>query len=115
MASKNMTTIMALFLTFNLVFLGFTSAQPVCPLNRSDLGICVNVLGLISLTTSNVARCCSILAGLNNTPLVSVCACEAVRLNILNLLGITVNLNLRLNGLLGLCRLPVQPGFNCLL
>ncbi|KAG7546571.1 Hydrophobic seed protein domain [Arabidopsis suecica] len=113
MASKNMTTIMALFLTFNLVFLGFTSAQPLCPLNQSDLGICVNVLGLINLTTSNVAQCCSILSGLN-APLVSVCACEAIRLNVLNLLGITVNLNLRLNGLLGLCRLPIQPGFTCL-
>lgn len=112
MASKNMKTIMALYLTFNLVFLGFTSAQPVCPLNPSDLGICVNALGIITLTTSNVAQCCSVLAGLN-APLASVCACEAVRLNILNLLGITVNLNLRVTGLLNLCRLPIQPGFNC--
>ncbi|EOA18129.1 hypothetical protein CARUB_v10006590mg [Capsella rubella] len=118
MASKYMTAMMALYLTFNLVLLGFTSAQPtsapVCPLNPTDAGICQNVLGLIPLNTRNVAPCCTVLARLD-TPLAAVCACQAVRLNV-NVLGINLNVNLtlRVTEILGLCGLPVQTGFLCL-
>ncbi|KFK28812.1 hypothetical protein AALP_AA7G052100 [Arabis alpina] len=108
MASKNMTTIMALYLTFNLVLLGFTSAQlPVCSLNQGDIRVCLNILNLVNVTLNpqNVGPCCNILSGLED-PVLAVCACDIINASLLGGL-----IRLRLGQLVNLCpgvTLPVN-------
>ncbi|KFK28810.1 hypothetical protein AALP_AA7G051900 [Arabis alpina] len=102
MASKNMTTIMALYLTFNLVLLGFTSAQPTtCPLTQRDIGVCVNVLNLVRIginpPAQGVQACCNLLGGVTG-PAAAACACDILTVRILGL-----NISLRLRQLLNLC------------
>ncbi|CAA7046420.1 unnamed protein product [Microthlaspi erraticum] len=117
MASKNMKTSMALYLTFNLVFLGFVSAQPpvveplMCPLSVTQLNPCVSILGLvtITLTAQNVATCCNVLAGVG-LPNAPECACEAARNSLLGGLGLGLNvITGRVNELFSLCPLSQLP------
>ncbi|CAN7032053.1 hypothetical protein BRARA_H01115 [Brassica rapa] len=114
MASKNMTRIIPLYLT--LVLFGFASAQPplgqppVCPLTLLQIRGCIRILRIgVILNTRNVGPCCTILDQLD-PPRASVCACDAASIN-LGILGITVNL--RVNQLLRLCRVPTTPDFRC--
>ncbi|CAH8369582.1 unnamed protein product [Eruca vesicaria subsp. sativa] len=94
MASKNMTTIMALYLTFNLVFLGFITAQtppppanqPQCPVDLVDLKVCLNVFTNIVnpqdpaniLNPQDKAQCCTLLTKLGG-PIAALCSCELAR------------------------------------
>ncbi|ESQ55108.1 hypothetical protein EUTSA_v10026972mg [Eutrema salsugineum] len=107
MASKKMTTVLALYFTFNLVFLGFASAKPatppqhpVCPLTRSELNVCVNILSLVTviLNPRNVAECCNLLTRVGGAE-AAKCACDAAKISVLGLLTVRV----RLNQLLSLC------------
>ncbi|KFK22077.1 hypothetical protein AALP_AAs39674U000200 [Arabis alpina] len=112
MASKNMTTIMALYLTFNLVLLGFTSAQPPrCTLTSDDLRVCVDVLNLLRITlspTQGVEECCNVLRTLER-PVAAVCACDIARLSLLDGL-----LTVRVGQLVNLCPgVTVPLGFIC--
>ncbi|CAH2078253.1 unnamed protein product [Thlaspi arvense] len=117
MASKNITTIMALYLTFNLVLLGFTSAQPPvaqpdeCPIDLLRLDVCADLLVSIRiiLPSREVTECCTLLAQVGG-PAAAVCACEAASIRILNIITVPV-LNLRVNRLLSLCPgVPLPPG-----
>ncbi|EOA17688.1 hypothetical protein CARUB_v10006058mg [Capsella rubella] len=113
MASTNMMKkTIALVLTINLVFFGFTVAQApppqalTCP---RDIQACVDVLGLsVFLNAERVRQCCTLVAGLD-AGVASVCLCNAVRVNILNLLFVSV----RLGRLLDLCRINPPTGFTC--
>ncbi|CAE6182707.1 unnamed protein product [Arabidopsis arenosa] len=114
MASKNMMkNTIALILAINLVFFGFTVAQPpppppapVCP---RDIQACVNVLrASVILNAQTVSRCCTLVAGLDAS-VASVCLCNAVRISLLNILTIT----LRLNRVLEICRITPPAGFTC--
>ncbi|CAN7066917.1 hypothetical protein IGI04_040613 [Brassica rapa subsp. trilocularis] len=94
MASKNMTTIMALYLTFNLVFLGLTTAQtppppanqPQCPVDLVDLQVCLNVFtNVVNLrdpanivNPQDQAQCCTLLTKFGG-PVVALCSCELAR------------------------------------
>ncbi|CAH2078254.1 unnamed protein product [Thlaspi arvense] len=109
MASKNMTMIMALYLTFNLVFLGFASAQPPvtqqdCPIDLLRLEVCADRIASIRfdlIPSQVVAQCCTLLAQLSG-----VCAREVVRISLKVEL-----LSGRANGLFGLCPgVAVPPG-----
>lgn len=113
MASKNMMkNMIALVLTINLVFFGFTVAQAPPPQALScprDIQLCVNALGVsVFLNPQRVRQCCTLVAGLDAS-LASVCLCNAVRINILNILTIS----LRLNQVLNICRITPPPGFTC--
>ncbi|KAF8110914.1 hypothetical protein N665_0078s0101 [Sinapis alba] len=86
MASKNIN--IALFLTINLVFFGFTIAQdpvpqaPTCPLSSTQVEACVSriidTLNFFSLVTARLC-CVSLTAGLDAS-VASVCICDAVKL-----------------------------------
>ncbi|VVB12062.1 unnamed protein product [Arabis nemorensis] len=116
MASKKMmTTTIALFLTINLVFFGFTAAQvpspqpPVCPRDRIQLQPCILRLRLsLFLTPRIVEPCCTLVAGLSPA-VASVCLCNAVRISILNFIVITA----RLDQVLRLCNVSPPTGFRC--
>ncbi|KAF3579480.1 hypothetical protein DY000_02031337 [Brassica cretica] len=87
MASKNMTTIMALCLTFNLV-LGFTTPanQPQCPIDLVDVQVCLNVFTNVInpqdpaniLNPQDKAQCCTLLTKLGG-PVAALCSCELAR------------------------------------
>ncbi|KAG7546569.1 Bifunctional inhibitor/plant lipid transfer protein/seed storage helical domain superfamily [Arabidopsis suecica] len=118
MASKSMMkNAIALFLTINLVFLGFTKAQgppppqaPVCPRDSINFISCSNVfrLSLILINERTVLPCCTLVAGLDAAA-ASACICNAVRVTIFNFLTI----NLRVNQVLRLCRILPPAGFRC--
>ncbi|CAL9226455.1 unnamed protein product [Arabidopsis halleri] len=117
MASKSMMkNAIALFLTINLVFLGFTKAQvpppqaPVCPRDSINFISCSNVfrLSLILINEQTVLPCCTLVAGLDAAA-ASACICNAVRITIFNFLTI----NLRVNQVLRLCRILPPAGFRC--
>ncbi|KAL0872770.1 hypothetical protein Bca101_022475 [Brassica carinata] len=84
MASKNIN--IALFLTINLVFFGFTMAQdPVpqaltCPLSSTRVESCVrriiDSLNFISIVTARL--CCFNLEAAVGASVASVCICDAV-------------------------------------
>ncbi|KAF2568761.1 hypothetical protein F2Q68_00025471 [Brassica cretica] len=78
MASKNMTTIMALCLTFNLV-LGFTTPanQPQCPIDLVDVQVCLNVFTNV-INPQDKAQCCTLLTKLGG-PVAALCSCELAR------------------------------------
>lgn len=118
-----MKTVMALYLTFNLVFLGFVSAQPpvvqplMCPLSVTQLNPCVSILGLVTidLTAQNAATCCDVLAGVG-VPNAPECACEAARNSLLGGLGLGLSvITGRVTDLLRLCPLTQLPlgGVTC--
>ncbi|CAN8325594.1 unnamed protein product [Cochlearia groenlandica] len=118
MASKMTTNVIALYLTFNFVFLGFAAAQPpvaqplVCPISLRELGVCVDLFGLVAIiiNPTRLARCCDLLAGVG-APRASICACDAARISILGLL----NINARVDRLLSRCPASIRPpnGVNC--
>ncbi|CAN8325596.1 unnamed protein product [Cochlearia groenlandica] len=110
-----MTNVIALYLTFNFIFLGFAAAQPpraqplVCPISLSELRVCVDLLGLVGIIISptRLAQCCDLLAGVG-APQASVCACAAARISILGLL----NINARVDRLLRRCPASIRPPYN---
>ncbi|CAN6920944.1 unnamed protein product [Brassica oleracea] len=123
MASKNIT--IALFLTINLVFFGFIMAQapgpqapgpqapgpqaPICPRSSTQVQACVNRLtSIVGLNVLPLTQCCSLVAGLAPS-VASVCICNALKLSVLDILGITVTLG----QVLGSCGVSPPAGFIC--
>ncbi|XP_058106604.1 14 kDa proline-rich protein DC2.15-like isoform X4 [Magnolia sinica] len=132
MASKSSASA-ALFLSFNVLFFAFVSAndrpclctrcycnptpnprpRPTgrCPRDALKLGICANLLGLVNVVVGSppTLPCCSLIQGLANLE-AAVCLCTAIRANILGLiLNIPVSLSLILND----CGRRVPNGFQC--
>ncbi|EOA15408.1 hypothetical protein CARUB_v10007295mg [Capsella rubella] len=115
MASKKMMkNTIALFLTINLISLGFTKAQapppqPVCPRTPVQLQACINLIRFaLILNTQTVRPCCTVLAGLD-VSVASACICNSITITVLNFLRI----NLRLNQALRLCNFTPPAGFSC--
>ncbi|KAG2248962.1 hypothetical protein Bca4012_087716 [Brassica carinata] len=113
MASKNIT--IALFLTINLVFFGFTMAQapgpqaPICRRSSTQVQACVNRLtSIVGLNVLPLTQCCSLVAGLAPS-VASVCICNALKLSVLDILGIIVTLG----QVLGSCGVSPPAGFIC--
>ncbi|KAJ0239528.1 Bifunctional inhibitor/lipid-transfer protein/seed storage 2S albumin superfamily protein [Hirschfeldia incana] len=116
MASKNIT--IALFLTINLVFFGFTMAQTpgpqalICPRSSNQVQSCVNRLtSIVGLNVLPLTQCCSLVSGLA-PPVAAICICNALKLSVLGLVDITVNLGL-VRQVLESCGVPPPAGFIC--
>ncbi|XP_010456901.2 PREDICTED: putative lipid-binding protein AIR1B [Camelina sativa] len=114
MAPKT-STILALFLVSNILFLNLiitqVSAGSTCPRDALKLSTCANVLNLINLNLgAPVMRpCCSILFGLIDLD-VALCFCTALKLSIL---GITIDTPIHLNLALDACGRTLPDGFRC--
>ncbi|XVE68381.1 hypothetical protein DITRI_Ditri09bG0063900 [Diplodiscus trichospermus] len=69
--------------------------------NPLNLGVCVNLLGLVDVELGNVPTkpCCSLIRGLVDLE-VALCLCTAIRANVL---GINLNLPIDLSLLLNNC------------
>ncbi|XWS38555.1 hypothetical protein CRYUN_Cryun19dG0141400 [Craigia yunnanensis] len=126
MASKASPPI-AFFLFLNLLFFTLVSSQksppppppsPPPPANCPlvNLGICANLLGVISLNitlpTNSSSPCCNVINGLGSTGLqAGVCLCNSLKIS---LLGVTsIGLNLTTTAMLNSCGILVPSGFTC--
>ncbi|XVE68379.1 hypothetical protein DITRI_Ditri09bG0063700 [Diplodiscus trichospermus] len=78
---------------------GESQGQGRC--NPLNLGVCVNLLGLVNVELGNVPTkpCCSLIQGLVDLE-VALCLCTAIRANVL---GINLNLPIDLSLLLNNC------------
>ncbi|XVF00186.1 hypothetical protein REPUB_Repub03eG0263400 [Reevesia pubescens] len=79
--------------------------------NPLNLGVCLNLLGLVSLDVGNVRTqpCCRLIQGLADLE-VALCLCTAVRANVL---GINLNLPISLSLLLNNCGRRVATEYIC--
>ncbi|XP_047151565.1 LOW QUALITY PROTEIN: lipid transfer protein EARLI 1-like [Vigna umbellata] len=137
MASKTPSSLLALFLTLNILFFAIASATnpkhggyggsgghqwpgvqeaggsgASCPRDALKLGVCANVLnGLLNVTLGQppVTPCCTLLDGLLDLE-AAACLCTALRANIL---GINLNLPISLSLLLNVCSRQVPRDFQC--
>ncbi|XP_020590239.1 14 kDa proline-rich protein DC2.15-like [Phalaenopsis equestris] len=84
---------------------------PKCPHDVLKLGACANVLGLINLNLGKppMVPCCTLLQGLANLE-AAVCLCTALKANVL---GIQLNIPIKLTLLLDYCGKNVPSGFQC--
>ena len=103
---------LALFLSLNLLFFTYTSAQGSCPKDSLQISLCANVLNVVELTLGNpsVPPCCSLIDGLVDLE-AAACLCSALKADIL---GITsINLPIFLNVLLNVCGRPTPTSYHC--
>ncbi|XP_051115551.1 14 kDa proline-rich protein DC2.15-like [Andrographis paniculata] len=135
----NRNTSIALFLVINIVFFTLASAcgtcpkpkpkpkpKPcpptpavptpstpgaTCPRDTLKLGVCADLLGLISATIGNPPKtpCCTLLEGLADLE-AAVCLCTALKANVL---GINLNVPISLSLLLNVCSKNIPQGFQC--
>ncbi|XP_010258987.1 PREDICTED: 14 kDa proline-rich protein DC2.15 [Nelumbo nucifera] len=134
MDSKSSASI-ALFLSINLVFFAFASAcgscsspskpQPIkptptspipaakgtCPRDALKLGVCANVLKLVSVSvgTPPYLPCCSLIKDLADLE-AAACLCTAIKAKVL---GINLNVPVSLSLILNNCGKKVPTGFKC--
>ncbi|TVU28924.1 hypothetical protein EJB05_20462, partial [Eragrostis curvula] len=82
-----------------------------CPKNALKLGVCANVLGLVSAEVGHppAEPCCSILGGLADLE-AAVCLCTAIKANVL---GITLDIPVKLSLIVNYCGKSLPNGFIC--
>ena len=82
-----------------------------CPKNALKLGVCANVLGLVKVSIGKVPTdsCCPLLEGLADLE-AAVCLCTALKANVL---GINLDVPVKLTLLLNYCGKSVPEGFLC--
>ena len=82
-----------------------------CPKNALKLAACADVLGLVSAEVGQppVEPCCSILGGLADLE-AAVCLCTAIKANVL---GINIDIPVKLSLLVNYCGKNVPSGFIC--
>ncbi|KAL8103222.1 14 kDa proline-rich protein DC2.15-like [Apium graveolens] len=131
MGSKN-TAVLALLLSFNILFFSLVSScetcpspkpkpkpKPMpkpsvgkCPRDALKLGVCADVLKLVNnvvIGSPPTLPCCSLLDGLVNLE-AAVCLCTAIKAN---LLGIKLNVPVALSLVLNNCGKKLPNGFEC--
>ena len=88
-----------------------SSSYNKCPVNTLKFGVCADVLGLISAEAGKVPYkpCCSLLDGLADLE-AAVCLCTAIKANVL---GIVVNIPVKLSLLVNYCGKCVPSGYTC--
>ncbi|TVU14959.1 hypothetical protein EJB05_38456, partial [Eragrostis curvula] len=88
-----------------------TPSYNKCPVDTLKFGVCVNVLGLVKGEVGKVPAepCCSLLAGLADLE-AAVCLCTAIKANVL---GIVVDIPIKLSGLINYCGKCVPSGYQC--
>ncbi|KAK1653835.1 hypothetical protein QYE76_071640 [Lolium multiflorum] len=90
------------------------SSSGKCPKDTLKLGACANVLGLISAGIGKAPsgggdKCCSLLGGLADLE-AAVCLCTALKANVL---GIVLNVPIKLSLILNYCGKSAPSGFQC--
>uniref|UniRef100_A0A0A9E4C2 Bifunctional inhibitor/plant lipid transfer protein/seed storage helical domain-containing protein n=1 Tax=Arundo donax TaxID=35708 RepID=A0A0A9E4C2_ARUDO len=82
-----------------------------CPKNALKLAACANVLGLVSAKVGKppAKPCCSILGGLADLE-AAVCLCTAIKANVL---GITLDIPVKLSLIVNYCGKNLPSGFIC--
>ena len=82
-----------------------------CPKNALKLAACVDVLGLVSAEVGQppVEPCCSVLGGLADLE-AAVCLCTAIKANVL---GINIDIPVKLSLLVNICGKNLPSGFIC--
>ncbi|KAI4337304.1 hypothetical protein L6164_015737 [Bauhinia variegata] len=83
-----------------------------CPKDALKLGVCADLLGLISVvigTPPSGDKCCPLLKGLVDLE-AAACLCIAIKANVL---GINLNVPVTLSLLLSACQKTLPPGFQC--
>ncbi|KAM3316760.1 hypothetical protein ACQJBY_034729 [Aegilops geniculata] len=85
-----------------------------CPTDTLKLGACANVLGLVNVGVGKAPsgggdKCCSLLGGLADLE-AAVCLCTALKANVL---GIVLNIPVKLSLLLNYCGKTAPKGFQC--
>ncbi|KAI4327108.1 hypothetical protein L6164_019608 [Bauhinia variegata] len=88
-----------------------THKQATCPKDTLKLGVCANVLNLVNVKVGSppTLPCCSLLTGLADLE-AAVCLCTALKANIL---GINLNIPVKLSLLLNVCGRDIPKGFQC--
>ncbi|CAA0829341.1 Bifunctional inhibitor/lipid-transfer protein/seed storage 2S albumin superfamily protein [Striga hermonthica] len=87
-------------------------ANPFCPRDTLKLGICADLLGLVSLKIGSPPsgdKCCALLEGLADLE-VAACLCTAIKANVL---GINLNVPVALSALVSACSKTIPTGFKC--
>uniref|UniRef100_J3M090 Bifunctional inhibitor/plant lipid transfer protein/seed storage helical domain-containing protein n=1 Tax=Oryza brachyantha TaxID=4533 RepID=J3M090_ORYBR len=87
------------------------SSHGKCPVNTLKFGACADVLGAISGEVGQVPAepCCSLIDGLADLE-AAVCLCTALKANVL---GIVVNIPVKLSLLVNYCGKCVPSGYTC--
>ncbi|CAJ1943400.1 unnamed protein product [Sphenostylis stenocarpa] len=82
-----------------------------CPENTLKFGVCANVLGLIGVELGKPPKtpCCQLIEGLADLE-AAVCLCTALKANVL---GINLNVPVKLNLLLNYCGKKIPKDFVC--
>jgi hypothetical protein len=88
-----------------------TPSYSKCPKNALKLSACANVLGLVSAEVGKppAEPCCSILGGLADLE-AAVCLCTAIKANVL---GISLDIPVKLSLLVNYCGKSLPSGFIC--
>lgn len=88
-----------------------TPSYNKCPVNTLKFGVCANVLGLVSGEAGKVPAepCCSLLGGLADLE-AAVCLCTAIKANVL---GMVVDIPIKLSALVNYCGKCVPSGYTC--
>ncbi|KAK3148642.1 hypothetical protein QOZ80_3BG0297590 [Eleusine coracana subsp. coracana] len=87
------------------------SSYGKCPKDTLKLGVCANVLGLVKVNIGKVPTdsCCPLLDGLADLE-AAVCLCTALKANVL---GINLDIPVKLSLLLNYCGKSIPEGFQC--
>ncbi|CAM0871177.1 unnamed protein product [Alopecurus aequalis] len=90
------------------------SSSGKCPKDTLKLGVCANVLGLVNVgigkpPSGGGKKCCSLLSGLADLE-AAVCLCTALKANVL---GIVLNVPIKLSLILNYCGKTAPTGFQC--
>ncbi|KAL6648968.1 hypothetical protein ACP70R_013192 [Stipagrostis hirtigluma subsp. patula] len=87
------------------------SSYGKCPKDTLKLGVCANVLGLVKVEVGKVPTdsCCPLLEGLADLE-AAVCLCTAIKANVL---GINLDIPVKLSLLLNYCGKSLPEGFIC--
>ncbi|KAL6634878.1 hypothetical protein ACP70R_027549 [Stipagrostis hirtigluma subsp. patula] len=88
-----------------------TPSYSKCPKNALKLAACADVLGLVSAEVGKppAEPCCSILGGLADLE-AAVCLCTAIKANVL---GITLDIPVKLSLIVNYCGKNLPSGFIC--
>ncbi|KAF5755300.1 putative bifunctional inhibitor/plant lipid transfer protein/seed storage helical [Helianthus annuus] len=124
--ASNSNASLVFFLALNVLFFAMVSgcgtcgspapkpapeAKATCPKDTLKLGVCANLLGLISVEVGSppTKPCCNLIKGLADLE-AAVCLCTAIKANVL---GNDLNVPVALTLLLNVCGKKAPDGFKC--
>ncbi|XP_020228195.1 putative lipid-binding protein AIR1 [Cajanus cajan] len=106
----------ALLLSLNILFFTLVSSTPstnhgTCPEDTLKFGVCASLLGLVDVKLGEPPKtpCCSLIQGLVDLE-AAVCLCTALKANVL---GINLDVPVKLNLLLNVCGKKTPEDFIC--